>query len=222
MEREILVGAVRTVVQLVAIGYVLHFVFASEQIAFIFIMLAVMIGVAVDNAAKRGKGVPGVRVYLALGITLSEVAVLFILVVCGIAPFKAQFVIPLSGMVIGNAMVACGLSLNRLRAEIEGRREEIMVLLSLGATARQAATNAIKASIKAAMIPTIDSMKTVGLVQLPGMMTGMIIAGASPLSAVKYQVVVMFMICATTTITSIVVSLLSYRRLFADGERLIV
>lgn len=222
LERDILIGAARTVIQLIAIGYVLLFVFKSESLVYILAMLAVMIWVAVDNAAKRGRGVPGVKPYLALGITVSELVVLFILIAGRIAPFKAQYVIPLSGMVIGNAMVACGLVLNRLKAEVKGRKEEIMVYLTLGATSRQAAARAIKEAIKASMIPTIDSMKTVGLVQLPGMMTGMIIAGASPVDAVKYQVVIMFMMCATTALTSMVVGLLAYRRLFTADHQLLV
>lgn len=222
LEREILIGAVRTVVQLLVIGYVLLYIFNSRQIIFIFLMLGLMIWVAVNNAAKRGRGILGVKRYLALGITAAEAVVLGILVIGKIAPFTAQYVIPLSGMIIGNSMVAAGLVLNRLRAEAEGRREEIMVYLTLGATSRQAANNAIKQTIKASMIPTIDSMKTVGLVQLPGMMTGLIIAGVSPLTAVKYQVVVMFMIAATAAITSITVGLTAYRRLFSEHHQLLM
>jgi len=222
LERDILIGAVRTVIQLLAIGYVLLYIFRSQNIIYIFAMLALMIGVAVNNAAKRGAGIPGVKWHLALAITAAEAVVIGILVIGKIAPFTAQYVIPLSGMVIGNSMVASGLVLNRLRAEAEGRREEIMVYLTLGATSRQAANNAIKETIKAAMIPTIDSMKTVGLVQLPGMMTGLIIAGVSPLAAVKYQVVVMFMIAATAAITSIIVGLTTYRRLFSDQHQLLL
>ncbi|MGE5454022.1 MAG: ABC transporter permease [Methylocystaceae bacterium] len=222
LERDILVGAVRTVIQLLAIGYVLLYILNSHRVAYIFIMLALMIWVAVNNAAKRGQGIPGVKWYLALAITLSEAVVISILVIAKIAPFSAQYVIPLSGMVIGNSMVAGGLVLNRLRAEAEGRREEILVYLTLGATSRQAAANAIKQTIKAAMIPTVDSMKTVGLVQLPGMMTGLIIAGVSPLAAVKYQVVVMFMIAATAAITSMMVGLTAYRRLFSVDHQLLV
>lgn len=222
LERDILIGAIRTVVQLLAIGYVLLYIFRSQSIVYIFLMLAVMIGVAVNNAAQRGQGIPGVKWQLALGITAAEAVVISILVFGKIAPFTAQYVIPLSGMIIGNSMIASGLVLNRLRAEAEGRREEIMVYLTLGATSRQAAANAIKQTIKAAMIPTIDSMKTVGLVQLPGMMTGLIIAGVSPLAAVKYQVVVMFMIAATAAITSMLVGLTAYKRLFSDQHQFLL
>ena len=108
-------------------------------------------------------------------------------------------------MIIGNSMVASALTLNRIKAELENRREEIQVLLGLGATARQASGTSLQAAVKSAMIPTIDSMKTVGLVQLPGMMTGLIIGGATPVEAVKYQILVLFMLTTAVSLTAMTV-----------------
>ena len=125
-----------------------------------------------------------------------------------------QYIIPLSGMTIGNAMVACGLYLTQLKRESETARGEIETLLSLGATERQAVQDVLKRSVKFSMIPTIDAMKTVGLVQLPGMMTGMIIAGADPIEAVRYQILIMFTFTSSSAITSMILSLLCYKKLF--------
>lgn len=131
-----------------------------------------------------------------------------------------QYIIPLSGMTIGNAMVVSGLLLNQMRREISTARGEIDTLLSLGATARQAVQDVMKRAVKASMIPTIDGMKTVGLVQLPGMMTGMIIAGADPVEAVRYQILIVFAFASSAAVTSIILSLLSYKLWFTKELRL--
>jgi putative ABC transport system permease protein len=139
-----------------------------------------------------------------------------------IIPFQPQYVIPISGMIIGNSMVASALTLNRIKAELENRREEIQVLLGLGATARQASGTSLQAAVKSAMIPTIDSMKTVGLVQLPGMMTGLIIGGATPVEAVKYQILVLFMLTTAVSLTAMTVGFFAYRKFFTERHQLVL
>lgn len=131
-----------------------------------------------------------------------------------------QYIIPISGMTIGNAMVVSGLFLNQMKREVGASKGEIETLLSLGATVRQSIHDVMKRSVKSSMIPTIDGMKTVGLVQLPGMMTGMIIAGANPIEAVRYQILIMFAFSSSAAITSIILSLLSYRLWFTKDLRI--
>lgn len=111
-------------------------------------------------------------------------------------------------------MIVCGLFLNQMNREVGASREEIEVLLALGSSFRQAIQQSLQRSVKASMIPTIDGMKTVGLVQLPGMMTGMIIAGANPIEAVRYQMLILFAFTAAAAITSILLSMLSYKLWF--------
>lgn len=221
LEKELAVGVVRTFIQLMIVGYVLSYVFASQRLLYTVLMLGLMISVAAVNAAKRGKGIPGALRIVLLGIVISEGLSLILLLLIGI-PGTPQYIIPLSGMIIGNAMVASGVTLNRLYSEFDLRRGEVELALSLGAVPKKASLSVVKAAVKAGMIPTIDSMKTVGLVQLPGMMTGQILAGADPLQAVRYQILVMFMLSGATAITSLCVVLQGYRRFFTADAQLMV
>ncbi len=222
LEKELAIAVVRTLIQLTIAGYVLAYVFASQHLIFMGLMLALMMGVAAQNAAKRGKGIPGALRIVLLGIVISEALTLALLLLFGIIPGTPQYVIPLSGMIIGNSMVASGVTLNRLSSEFTLRSGEVELALSLGANPKRASLSVVKASVKAGMIPTIDSMKTVGLVQLPGMMTGQILAGADPIQAVRYQILVMFMISGATAISSLLVVLQGYRTYFTSAAQLIV
>ena len=220
LEKELAVGVVRTGVQLTLIGYVLAYVFAAQHLVYITLMLALMVGVAGHNAAKRGQQISGARLIALVGIGLAEAITLFLLLTLKIIPPTPQYIIPMSGMIIGNSMVAGGVALNRLASEFHLRQGEVELALSLGATPKQAALPVIKAAVKAGMIPTIDSMKTVGLVQLPGMMTGQILAGADPIQAVRYQILVQFMLSAATAIASFAVVFLGYSRFFTPFAQL--
>src|SRR5690606_18408744 len=125
-----------------------------------------------------------------------------------------QYIIPISGMVIGNSMVLGILFLNRFTAEVENQKEETELILSLGGTPKQAIHTQLITSIKASTIPTIESQKTIGLVQLPGMMSGQIIAGADPVQAVQFQLLILFLLLTTAVVTSIMLGFLSYPTLF--------
>ncbi|HHW43203.1 iron export ABC transporter permease subunit FetB [Desulfofundulus thermobenzoicus] len=222
LERDLLVGTVRTFVQLLAIGYVLAFVFQQDRWYFTAGVLLLMTLVATHNAAGRGKGVPGIfwRVMLAIG--LGETVTLGIMLLLHIIEGTPRFVIPVAGMIVGNAMVAAGLVLNRFQADIRQRRPEVEAALALGASPRQAVEGVLQTAVKGGMIPTIDSMKTVGLVALPGMMTGSILAGADPLLAVKYQIMVMLMLSSATALSSITLGFILYPAYFNQAEQLVI
>jgi putative ABC transport system permease protein len=220
LEKDIAIGTIRAAIQLFAVGYVLDYIFRTNHPALILLILAVMITVAAENARKRGKGLAGVFWRIVIAITGTETVTMGLFLLLGLVKPEPQYIIPISGMIIGNAMVVCGLYLNNMRREVEASRGEIEALLSLGATVRQAVQDSLKRSVKASMIPSIDGMKTVGLVQLPGMMTGMIVAGASPLEAVRYQILIMFSFSASAALTSILLALISYRMWFTADSRL--
>ncbi|WP_442601546.1 ABC transporter permease [Paenibacillus sp. KN14-4R] len=220
LEKDILIGTLRATVQLLAVGYVLQFVFATQHVLLIGCIIAVMILVAAWNAGQRAKGVAGVFWRIVLSIVCTEIVTLGLLLLLHIIEPTARYMIPLSGMIIGNAMVACGLFLNQMKREVAGMRGEIETYLALGATVRQAVHPVLQRSVKFSMIPTIDSMKTVGIVQLPGMMTGMIVAGANPVEAVRYQILIVFSLSASAAIASIILSMLSYRLWFTADTRL--
>ncbi|MEI7027922.1 ABC transporter permease [Paenibacillus sp. y28] len=220
LEKEVFIGTIRSAVQLLLVGYVLQFVFQADHPLLLLVIVAIMIVVATWNAAKRGRGVRGVMVRVGAAIACTETVVMSLLLGLGIIEAAPQYMIPLSGMVIGSAMVVSGLFLNQMKREMDSARGEIEALLALGATPRQAIQDALKRSVKASMIPTIDGMKTIGLVQLPGMMTGMIVAGADPVEAVRYQILIVFSLSASAALSSILLGMLCYRLWFTPQQHL--
>lgn len=221
LEKDTLIATVRSIIQLFAVGYVLQFIFDSGNILYIFLMVALMIGAAVQNARKKGASIRGITWKLVLTFVVIEVLTQGILLGLQITPPTAQYIIPLSGMVIGNSMVLGILFLNRFTSEVASRREETELILSLGGTPKQAIQRSLLVSIKASTIPTIESQKTIGLVQLPGMMSGQIIAGADPLQAVMFQLLILFLLLTAAIVTSIMLGFLSYPTKFNERMQVI-
>ncbi|AFK87352.1 MULTISPECIES: ABC transporter permease [Thermoanaerobacterium] len=221
VEKEIIIGSIRAIVQLAIVGYILHYIFRANSILFTLAMVILMIIVAGNNAAKRGSGIPHVFYFITISIAFGAAITLTALILFGSIHFRPQEVIPVSGMIIGNAMVSSGLTVSRLKDEVKSRRHEIETYLALGANSRQASQKILKIAIKTGMMPTIDSMKTLGIVQLPGMMTGLILGGVDPVNAVKYQMMVTFMMTSTTAIACFTVALLSYTQFFTKNHQLI-
>ncbi|WCK53375.1 iron export ABC transporter permease subunit FetB [Aneurinibacillus sp. Ricciae_BoGa-3] len=221
LERDLLIGTIRATIQLIAVGYVLEFVFSSHSSIFIVLMLFIMVFVASRNSAQRGKGVP--NIFWRIFITNSCVTAftLGLMLILHLVKAEPQAIIPIGGMIIGSSMVVCSLLLNQMKQRTESMEQEILVALSLGATAKQASERMNIESIRAGMIPTIDSLKTVGLVQLPGMMTGLIIGGVSPVTAVRYQLLIMFSFTAAGALTSIMLGFLVYPTLFTRAHQFI-
>lgn len=117
-------------------------------------------------------------------------------------------------------MVIANLFLNRLQSELDNRKEEVMLVLSLGGSVKQSIFPILKQSIRSSLIPTIEGQKTIGLVQLPGMMTGQIIAGADPVQAVRFQLLIVFMILSAAALTAIILGFLIYPVLFNKNQQL--
>jgi len=187
---------------------------------YILLMVMLIIGVATSNVSKKGRFIKGIT--WKVGITLLSIELLTqgILIGFNITPPTAQYVISISGMVIGNAMVLSILFLNRFLSEVEAHEDEAELILSLGGTPKQAIHTQLISSIKASMIPTIESQKTIGLVQLPGMMSGQIIAGADPIQAVQFQLLIVFLLLTSAAVTSVMLGFLSYPSLFNERMQL--
>ncbi|MGP7819189.1 ABC transporter permease [Niallia sp. 01092] len=221
LEKDIVVASVRAAVQLLVIGYVLSFIFDTNSPIFIILILICMLTVASQNIVKKKQ--QGFQLFWRVFITLAIVEAITqgIILSIQIIPPTARYIIPVSGMIIGNSMVIASLFLNRLHAEVDSRREEIQLILALGGTSKQAIHHTLKSAIKTSMIPTLESQKTIGLVQLPGMMTGQIIGGASPIQAVKFQLLIIFAIMASATLTCFILSRLTYPTLFNSYQQLV-
>lgn len=221
LESEIFIGILRAIIQLVAVGYILNYIFGLKSPIFTTILLIVIIFNASYNASKRGKNINGSLYISFISIGLGTLITLTVLVSAGAIKYEAYQIIPVGGMIISNAMVAIGLCYKQIVVSFKDKREEIETKLCLGADILPSSINIIRESIKTGMVPTIDSTKTLGIVSLPGMMTGLILAGTSPLSAIKYQIMVTFMLLSTTSISSFIACFLSYKRFFNDRKQLL-
>ncbi len=213
LESDLAVATVRSFVQLLAIGYVLDFVFRDHG-AFTVVVLAVMVGTASLTSAGRADGVPGARPIAAAGT-------LGVLMALRIVHASPRVVIPLGSMIISSAMNTTSLVMGRLRQDLAASRREVEARLSLGQPAREAARPWQRSALRTGMLPTVDQTKVVGLVSLPGAMTGMILAGASPLAAIRLQLLVMYMLLGGNAFAALVAGELTLRRLFTPDHQLI-
>jgi putative ABC transport system permease protein len=221
LEKEIVIGVVRAVIQLIVVGYLLNYIFGLKSPLFTTFLVLFMLLNAAYNAAKRGKEIKNGVGISFIAIALGTLITLTILVVSGTIKYESYQVIPISGMIISNAMVALGLCYRHMTLDFKNKREEVETKLSLGADLLPASREIIKDAIKTGMLPTIDSAKTLGIVSLPGMMTGLILAGTSPVEAIKYQIMVTFMLLATTSISSLIACYLSYTSFFNQRKQLV-
>lgn len=221
LEKDTIVAAVRSFVQLLIVGYILQFIFDQDSHIFILLMVILMIGAATQNARKKGLEIPGITWKLLLAFIAIEIITQGILIGFSITPATAQYIIPISGMIIGNSMVLSILFLNRFMSEIKQNEDIIELILCLGGTPKQAIHKQLITSIQSSVIPTIEQQKTIGLVQLPGMMSGQIIAGADPLEAVLFQILIVFILLTSATMTSVILGFLSYPTLFNKQQQLI-
>jgi len=222
--RSLLWGTLRTFVQLILIGYVLTYVFAVDHPALVVAIIALMCLVAARTAVGRLKQAPDRPFGLAV-LGLGASTFLVGSVVCGVIIggerwYAARMAIPISGMILGNSLNGISLALDRLYGEVRARSREVETRLSLGFSSWEAVRPHVRTALRAGMTPTINALMVVGVVSLPGMMTGQILAGAEPMTAVRYQIVVMLMIAASVTIGSLLVVGLSFRRYFTEDQAL--
>ncbi|PIQ96659.1 MAG: iron export ABC transporter permease subunit FetB [Nitrospinae bacterium CG11_big_fil_rev_8_21_14_0_20_56_8] len=220
MEKEMVLSSLRATVQLIVVGFLLEAIFKIESTGYLFLILLFMCGVGGVVSGNRGREVPASHAIAFAGIVAGSSGTFAVLFWAGVIHPEPRYIIPIGGMIIGNSMNTASLTFNRLAAELKHQRGRIETLLALGADAGQASLDAVRQSVKAALIPTFDSMKTVGLVHLPGIMTGYIIAGGSPLTAVKYQLAIMYMLGGAAGLTCLAVALLAYRRCFNSDLQL--
>ncbi|SDC32185.1 putative ABC transport system permease protein [Pelagirhabdus alkalitolerans] len=221
IEKDILIATIRSIIQLFIVGYVLQYVFNADHLLFTWLMVALIITAATHNARKKGHKIKGMTWKLVLTYITVETLTQGILLGFNITPMTPQYIIPISGMVIGNAMVLSILFLNRFTDEVDNQFSQIELILSLGGTPKQAIHRQLMTSIKASTIPTIENQKTIGLVQLPGMMSGQIIAGADPIQAVQFQLLIVFLLMTTAVLTSVMIGFLVYPTLFNEKMQLI-
>ena len=224
LEKQLIIGSLRTIFQLIMIGYIIEYIFHLNRWYIVLLALSFMVLVATQTAtARQKKKIRGLFGLMGFSIFLGTLITTFIVtfVVLKIDPwYSPAYLLPLAGMILGNSMNSAAIAGERFYSELHSRLQQVETLLILGHDFKFACAKAKREAVKAAMVPTLNSMMTVGLVALPGMMTGQILAGENPVLATKYQIIVMLMIASTVTITSVIFVNLSMRRYFSKGQQI--
>ena len=223
---RIVIAAIRTVVQLLLIGLVLKELFAQVNLLLITLLSIIMLLIAGREVMARQKrrfgGIWGYGLgTLSMFISSFTLTVYALIVVVGTEPwYTPQYAIPLLGMMLGNTMTGVSLALDKLTTSAWQQRAIIEARLTLGQDWRTAIGDITRDSVRIGMMPMINAMAAAGIVSLPGMMTGQILSGTEPMEAVKYQILIMFLITAGTGFSAMLATWLGARRLFDDRQRL--
>ncbi|KAK9127192.1 hypothetical protein Syun_015989 [Stephania yunnanensis] len=220
LEKEMVYSIARAFLQLSVIGFVLEFIFSRDNAGWIVLAYLFMVVVAGYTAGQRAKHVPRGKYIAVVSILAGTLVTMFLLVVLNVFPFTPRYIIPVAGMMVGNAMTVTGVTMRRLREDLKMQKSLVETALALGATPRQATVQQVKRALVIALSPVLDNAKTVGLISLPGAMTGLIMGGASPLEAIQLQIVVMNMLIGAATVSSITSTYLCWPVFFTKAYQL--
>lgn len=223
--KDLVIGTFRVFIQLYFVGYLLKWIFGVNHPAVVILALMVMSIIAGYNAVKRAGDVKLKGAVIATGVIVFSTLIsagFGCWIVIGIDPwFNPQYVIPIGGMVLNGAMNGVALGISNLKASVKDNGQRIICALSMGATGSQAIHPLLTEAARRALIPTINSLMTAGIVQLPGMMTGQIIAGLPPTSAVEYQIVIFYMITVAVMVSVLLSMVISARSYFTKTHQMI-
>lgn len=219
--KDVVVGTCRATVQLLCVGLVIGWVFEQRVWYAVLGLLLVMTLVAGMTGARR-TGLSGIGwVFCAVLGLVTFVTLMYLgVVVVGLGGWEARYLIPLGGMVLGNAMTAGTLTVERFVSELKVRRGEVEALLALGASVGEASGGVMRSAIGAALTPTLNTMMVVGVVTLPGMMTGQMLGGSDPFQAAMYQLLILVGILFCAAMTATAMGLIVRGRFFTDADQL--
>jgi putative ABC transport system permease protein len=220
LERDIGIATVRSFVQLTAIGYAIKLIFEADSFLLVLALLSVMVLFGALTARSRARKVPGAFWPLLIALAAAGAATLGLVVVLGVFEPTPRYLVPVGGMVIGNAMTASAVALNRLGDELVDSRAAVEATLALGATAREAAAPFVRRALRSGTITLVDSTKTTGLIFFPGTMVGMLLAGAEPTDAVRLQLILLYTLLGSVAISALVATGLAYRNFFTPAQQL--
>lgn len=222
---QLVVASVRLSVQLIAVGFVLRWVFSLQQwyvVVALALLMTIVAGLAaVQRADHRYRGAWLTSIG-SVGLASWSITAVALLAIVGVEPwYRPQYAIPLLGMIMGNALTGISLGLDRCLSILDSERGQVEAWLALGATRWEASRSAVRAAVRTGMVPTINAMMVAGIVSLPGMMTGQLLAGVDPLDAVQYQIVIMFLIASSTAIGTTASVMLAQRHMFDADHRFV-
>ncbi|HEX8065718.1 MAG TPA: iron export ABC transporter permease subunit FetB [Thermoleophilaceae bacterium] len=220
IEREIGVAVLRSFLQLTAIGYVIQAIFDSDSLLLVALLLAVMVGFGSFTARSRARAVPGALPAIAAALATAALVTIGLVLALGVFDATPRYLVPVGGMVIGNAMTAAAVALNRLADDVRDSAGRIEATLALGATAGEAARGLLTRALRSGTIPLVDSTKTTGVVFFPGTMVGMLVAGAEPVDAVRLQLVLLWTLLGSVSLSAVIATTLGYRGFFTPAHQL--
>jgi len=219
LQREAGIALARGIIQIIIVGLLLTVVLTSAQWLSAFVLLGMMLAGAVI-AARRTKHIPGILKVTTRSILLGAGLVIAIMVILGVLDRAPATLIPVGSMVIANAMNTTALALDRFRAEVEAHAGQIEAGLALGAAPVAVTAPYVRAAVKASMIPSVNNLRSLGIVWIPGVMAGMVLAGSDPIVAAIYQFVVVAMLFGTAGTTSLLCTLFVRTHAFSPAEQL--
>jgi putative ABC transport system permease protein len=220
IENEVAVAVIRSFVQLTAMGYVIQVIFNQDSLLLVFALITVMVVFGTITAQRRAKRVPNSFFPVLIALSVAAIATLGLVIAVGIFDPTPRFLVPVGGMVVGNAMTAASVALNRLGDEMADGAGRIEATLALGATSTEAAAPLLKRSLRSGMISTIDQTKTTGLIFFPGTMVGMLLAGANPVDAVRLQMILLYTLLGAVALSGLIAITLAYRNFFTPAHQL--
>jgi putative ABC transport system permease protein len=218
--REVLIASVRAAVQLVAVGALLLVLFKHTGLPGALAWVTAMVVLAGRVAGGRAKGLPHATRVATIGVAVGAAATLGLLLVARVIDTSGRVVVPVGGMVVTGAMQGASLTLQRMRDEATSGRRAVEARLALGLDGGTAFAPHLRTALRNALIPAIDGTKVVGLISLPGATVGLLLAGVNPLTAIRYQVVVMYMLLGGAAVAAVVAGRLAVRSLFDEAHRL--
>ena len=225
LAKDLAIATVRTIIQLLGVGYVLAIVFAwRNPIAVLGVILVMLTIAAIVTRNQVGKKISRALMLIWGSLLAATAATMIYTTLLVIRPdtwYEPQYIIPLASIVLGNAMNGAAIAGERLVNTLKNNRLDIETHLSLGATPQQAIAQYQLEAIRAGLIPTLNAMMVIGIVKLPGIITGQILSGVDPLNAALYQMLIMFMLAFSTLLTAILVTQGLYRQFFNSASQLV-
>lgn len=218
----LIIASVRMTVQLVIAGFILTYIFKNPHPAFTVGYVLIMTVFAIFRVLGKNTGLNAkFKAAIALSLAVSGMAIMafFVSVVVGESLFNPQYVIPLSGMIMGNAMTGVSLGVKTFRESIASHGPRLEALLNVGAEPRRILLPLVNQSLETALLPTLNSMMGMGIVSLPGMMTGQILSGTLPTTAILYQISIMVAICTVVCLSVFASLYLGYRTLYNERKQ---
>lgn len=224
-EKEIMISSVRMTLQLIITGYVLVYIFETPSPVYTVLILVAMQLFSIYNIIRRSKSNISYKLkkIIAFSMVTGTVSCLlyFLFVVVRISPwYDPQYFIPIAGMLIGNSMTGISLGVDRLVDGMQSQKHLVEGALMLGSTPKMAAKQIVDSAFDSAILPTINSMVGMGIVFLPGMMTGQILSGTSPVQAIEYQIAIMLGILGSVALTVVLFVQLGYKTFFNEQSQL--